>query len=698
MLRLLSVFIFFAGLTICDIENRQEACIYLKTELYKVVDSYKDLTDQKRDQLFEFSTRGITYKFLKKVKFTDQAENANKRELLEKVHLMRRELSGHERDSQDKLRAKSQELNREYEDLAVTDADNHAELTQNAKELEDIRANLNSLKDSLLAADPELEAKVDLLKKLKALNASLETAQSHSKSLVSVLDGVKRVLTESHVALPEYLQGFQAKLEDFLAVDDVLSTEEHVQGVFGLTAVARIQSDVDQLASSKKTLQYALDSDKYYLARELQALAQKVESEIVGLSEYQAYQVEMAKARRLLNKKHRLEKEKDRIKASLIAKLYELENVGNLTLRISQSKRMDFERKLNNLTRLKRLVKTEFKESDLKDQSLVGGVRDFIEHNTTRSREMERIHADMTAHWSTMEKLEGLERELDEWFGRVLALLQSEASSDASCKKCFINLELSVYIFYMNLLQLVVCPETFYLTFVKGLSIEDQPKLIKQIFKDLREEPFIDPLMLDESTGELVPNGVERSARNFLILANNQLDLIFQKQLARVLDQDTSWYYLILSYSGFTCNLVFSAIKAGTLAFVFQTIAAGLVSFFSITTAPVVVAVFIAAFLSVVSEFFFNWVDSQLESNHWIIDQFNRGIADIYAIFSPNKIESLDIEEALSQENMISAQPTDTQTKSLERIDYYIQKFNEILLINNSFAINSKRQVQQMII
>jgi hypothetical protein len=661
--------------------NNNESCIQLKSIFYKQITLFQDLKENDRNTLYDASLRGIMYDFMSNITFSEDSLNQQKLSLLGKINELRSQMKDTDVFNI-KNQKEAQDLHIEWQNITSKELKNQEEMLKNDQLLHDLKLKLRELKNKLQSSQPQLEEKIQFLKQLNGFKASLDTENATSNTLLSILDQIQKVLIEFGMGLPDHLLSFREKLEDYLKVEDILETEEHVKSIFKLTLVTEVENDLKKLDTDKANLKYQLGNEQYYLQKELQAIIDKIQSEILNFPDYIEYQKNIEKGKDLISKSLGFVNIDKGFKKQLKRIQFQQESIKYRQVRLHHNEIIDFEREMKNLEQFMGLIA---EESEISNQSRqLTNLEIFYQKNMTRLPQMKKLSETMTSEWEILQNLLLNENELDLLFGKVIGYLQGGISPEDSFRKCFISLELSVYMFYMSLFQVVISKNDFYLSMMNELPEESQTKLIKQLFKDLRSDPFQDSKMMNYYTGELVQGGLERSMDNYILLINSQMDSIFEKQISGLRDQKTGWYYSIMKYANFTRDLVYNVLKKGTLSIIFTAIATAILAVFSIVKIPLLLMVFVCGLLAVLSEMFFHWVGSKIKENPWIMQEWDRGVAKIIGMFSPNKISSLNVDEAL--DNDFSEDGIKVIADDEERYVYYKNKFLEIVSINNNYT------------
>ena len=230
----------------------------------------------------------------------------------------------------------------------------------------------------------------------------------------------------------------------------------------------------------------------------------------------------------------------------------------------------------------------------------------------------------------------------------------------------------------MNLLQIIVSESRFHTNLMLNLPDDNKFSLTKTIFKNLSPKPFNDDTIFNKITGNFVENGFTTSIKKFIMMTNSNLNLVFKKQLSEEMDTSTYICYSILKYAGFTAQFVKDVLKTGVLTIIFDTLAIALLAFFSVSTIGIGIY-FLAAFLAIITQLFIVWIGDEINRQPWIKKSFDKGIADLYARFSKNDIDSLDYENVLqseSEKKMVEFQDTPIE-EELNILDDRTEFFNE---------------------
>jgi hypothetical protein len=651
------------------------------------------MKNNQRDSLYKYSLRGITYGFMENVKFSDNSLNQRRKEIIDEINELREQFKGWN-DIEDTNTAELELLDNKIKIATEHEQSNLKMVELYDSKLKTLRENLGKSKAIILEKNEELNSKIEFLKELNGCKASLETEEANSTTILSVLDEVQKVFSESSLGQPEHLSSFIVKYNDYMEVTDIIDTEQHNEKDFKLSKTSEISNDLYDLGYDKSRLNNDLNNEKYYLIKEIDGVTEQLQTEILAIDEYTNYQKLIKESKEILKKRYEYVRLDKGFKKELKMNLFAKESIGYRKLRIHPQEMLDFERKMNNLSKFINMISSSLGEEDVKDQTIAVNIQNFYEQNLTRLSDMTNILDSMRSKWEVSINLRTKEKELDELFGKAIGYLQGGSADEPSFRKCFISKELSVYMYYMSLFQIIVSKKGFYMGLMNELSIESQTKLIKQLFRDLNETPFNDPLMMNYYSGELVQGGLERSMSNYTFLINQELDIVFEKQIQRFRDKNISWYYSVLNYAGITFEFVMKILQKGSLGILFKLIALAIFAIFALTHVPVAITAFICAFIAILADIFYNWVQDKLEENPWIKEEFDRGVAKLYGLFSENKIYSLDVEAELMEEITVDENLRSSSTDK-ERFKYYKSKFQEIVSLNNNLISSDSEQMQQ---
>ena len=90
---------------------------------------------------------------------------------------------------------------------------------------------------------------------------------------------------------------------------------------------------------------------------------------------------------------------------------------------------------------------------------------------------------------------------------------------------------MSVYDYYMNIVQVIVSKNLFYKTFLKSLEPRYSTMLIRHISKDFEGNLQENPKTFDSILFDLLPERMEKWIFRFSLMINEDLDKDFEEQI-----------------------------------------------------------------------------------------------------------------------------------------------------------------------
>ena len=687
MIKILAISFITFSLQASLIGDQLYMCNKLKTDLFKTSRVFRDMTQDDRQRLYSFSMRGVTLNFMKAVTLLDQPLEQKKNQLLKEIEEIRNAFrewkdpgSKNENEMAENIVQKMEIKEKSYTIQGIQFVKMISDLKQN-------RAELRNLIENMKVEMTEIEEKSKLIKQINESVGFLNTITENNNSLLSILEKIKINIGDTSNMMEE-INSLKIMVEDLIFLQSVLMIEADTEEDFQFSKNQNLTLDINNLKKNVETLDKNITKFRKQIQSNLEKQAKALHYEITHLPTYPKFEILLKQSKEIATQLVSAQIEHVKRTGELSISSYTTQTLNLQRLRIDPQEIMDYQMQLIKINKLMSNTPENYDERDYVNPSFKNGILDYFTKNQSRLEELTQLYEEVDYKWQTLNHLIEKEKELDELFALALADLQGGLVNNPEFR-CFSILEISVYVYFMNVTQIVVSKQKFYKKFMESLEIEYATMLIKQISKDLEGQPLEDPEIIDTFYFNLVPGGLEKWVSRHAFLSNEDLDKIFEKQIYGIQEEQSSLIQKIMNAAGFTLSLVWQAIKKGSLDLVFKGLAVALVTAFSIVHVSGIVLTFVAAFLAVLTSIFVIWVGEKITGSPWIMKSFNEGKAYILSKFFKKEAEYLDVEDAIIEAGEIQlykeAQEKKIVVVNNDSTDYYKNLFDRMIEIEDCY-------------
>jgi hypothetical protein len=649
------------------------------------------MTNDDRDELYKKSFRQITYLILETANFEDSKMNQSANEMINKA--------GDLMDKYKEYKGVNQDQESYDSILKLNKISEKAEQLMNEKEtllkseeilLENKRTELNSLR--FVLKQSKFNNVYSLYQLMNTVVSTLKTSSTDSAVLADVLQEFESKVSLVYKEETQLSSNIKIIQKDFFFVKDLIETNEQVEKDFNLSKRKELIDDVNALSKNMKDLASSLKDNKKKLTSKLESLISIALGLMNQNDDYKKFKKILKESEKSVKKIQKLKFEHLKLKKDFNIKNFRADITIWKNFRMNPQDYFELEPKIYNLKELLLMINENLKEDDDLEQSVTVNYKSFYQHNTTRFNEIQEKYNEVLAQWKVTQELSSLNKEIDSKFGLVLAYLQGYLSPDPSFKKCFSTLELSVLLYYCNIFQLIVSKKSFMRSFLENIPQQDQLLTVKQVFKDLVEEPFKDNKMINFHTGEFAEDGLEQAVCNYDMLMNEEMDEFFKLQLSQK-EQIKSKIITILSYAGIGIKFILEIVVKQGFKILFVTLASALALFITITCLPGILAVLIIGLVALIIKLVYNAIGNSIRNNPEMRYNFMKEISRFISKFTSKEIETLDYKEILNDninenlKNKLALRKKvfeSTPAKKTDRTQYFKQRFIEAIQMSVS--------------
>jgi hypothetical protein len=653
------------------------------------------MNDNDREKLFHFSQREATYAYLKVAKVNDSESEESITRLLNEKTVKRnafKEFGGYKEDQI------FQYTNLLVSQLGqITKAINQNFLVHQKFQMkfDKINKELEVLVNKMLHEDSQFHTKSEILKRLNSLTLLMDNTDYKSDDLEPIFSEIKEIINDPNSAIVTQIDQFTKKFKNYSLLNKIHTVATKTEAEFTFVKNEAIKKDIKNIQKNLGQLNDNLKNLKKELIKKLKILIKSLKEDILENDNYKKYLETLKNAKLVANslvdcriKRLQLYKESEQLELKV-------ETIGYNTLRIHQTDIFEMETKLANLQKVMNMISDFYRDDLVTDQKTIVNVKKFYFNNSTRYPELQGKYDDLNFKFTTLSELSDIETSLDQHLGRIFAELQGGILPQNGADKCFSPLEISVYFYYMNLMQIVYNKGEFFKYFINHLPNNEQITVVKQIFNDFTDDLFIDEKMIDFYTGEFAENGIEQSIRNYELISNNEIEAFFDKLLPDYKKRN-SFFRKVLHYAGVTGKTILRVLSKMSVNILCKILVGALLAVLAVTFAPVVLTLLIGSFLALLVELFAKWVWGKVSNSQAILYQLHQGVAWISSVFASNPPESLEFEEILDEKNKkeyeLQLKSRTHSSKSdvpTDRSDYFRMKFEDILTLEGCTENNS---------
>ena len=649
------------------------------------------MTRSDRTLLYKYSLRGMLYEIMEKAHFDDNSIEEGKVKLIQEIRSIRENIKEWHGFDNEYVSQLQEQLELKVDEASQQESQNELKINQLQYQYLNLYKALKELAQKIENENEGIKENIKIYKDIDSIMTVMDNVDSFSESFFSILRDASQLVTEQ--SMVTLIDDYENELADYLIVENHLKIQKKFEEDFEKNKIDKVEESRSKLLTDLENKKRSMQTKKDQLKSQFLEIKNILKDEIMAVQDYLQYQKSLKSLTELREEIQKLEKMDSTYKKNLIRSMHNLETIRFLQVRRNQGKYVNFQRKLMNIKKTQSMILDNYSRDHYIDESTADDIKNYFTSNQTRLQEINAKVENIEQHAANLEDLLSKEKQLDELFGLVLALLQGGQEAIPQHKKCLLTQELSNYMFYMSLFQIIISKTTVSTSLLVNLKQSQQETLIVQMFNDIQNKPFFFPDIIDPSTNALTSNGIEEAVKNYVLLVNNKLDLIFEDQINGTDEQYDSWYYTICTYAGFTKDIVIKALRKTGLGLIFKGLLTAILAFFSIAHVPVILVAFLGAFLVYITDLFISWLNPNFDHVDSYMPNFNLEIAKLYARFAQTPIDSLEYDEVLKEaedaEYEKEKQDLLEHEEDDDRLEFFSKQFEEIISINRSFIMVS---------
>ena len=658
----------FIGMSTCILRSPERSCQMLKQSIFQLINVYKNMGQEQREDLYENSMRRFTYAFLINIEYLDDgmktgiAQHIDRaREALQKYDKYAQYQTNDNLKQKTKLAEKLEDLLPEWNQKKDRYESLWADLLQRRQSLNAIRKNL--------VADPQFKASFDQYEKIAkfqlmydfrdtAKNTDVDM-KSNLEFLTELREGLQPYLTNEESGLFEaFNQGYAQAAEAYDMVADFDKNEEFFLG----------NTQTEGLGEAAQNLRVARET--FLKSPEMVDVRGQI-NEVVktkwtdsnlfinSYSDTKEDNQSYAYFKALLNEGKKLIPELLQSKVDFNEVNQELTNVqANLDalnwkdLRVKPNDFAKVKEEYYNSREFTNVIFKKMSEEQMADiWPEAEQLLDQYSASTISSSRLQELRARSTYFEGQHEALGEFKEQsksIDAFFGRVFASLQGGVETSESFK-CLSLAELFIIFYYANLFQIVTKWNKFLEGFFSHLPERESVVVLKNLFYDLKGFGFQDHSIFDHSQTYFADDGMHNGIKLYTFFLSTELDEVFEEQIK--LDGKGLVYrkmMSVLKYAGFEFKHITKEVIKESLHKVFKAIAGALVVLLHVISIAVILAEVIFMIILFLLKIITEKIGQNLSKGCQIMKDFAEGVNYLISQFlSDKKTESLDFKSLL---------------------------------------------------
>ena len=665
--------------------NKTQICNEIKTVMNKTITIFESMTTEDRERLFTFSIRNLTLNLMELVEFTDEELNRRRTELVRSIESLRQKYQRINSKKIVKLNKIQRNLNSQHDVIMEKYKQTQIESKRNVERIKDLRDSLESTKRSIESKYQNMGQKVQRVRALDNKMVIFFHTKFDSNFYPFALDEVESVLDESDAGVQKEIDFTRTLLDDFLLLKKLADSDAKVQRDIKLEYNRKVYYDLKAINKKVRNTGSSIRKSKKRINKMLNKKLNVMKQELNRVPEYKAYQALVAEVKKERQLQNQLKRNKVENLNQMNVIMHNLRLQELHTLRLFSDRIDQLEINLDALANLREAAVERSPDFNVKNPKLKSGIDSFYRHNKTRKDEIQRKYERAKKYLEKLQNLQKSEGALDDLFGRVFAFLQNGPETS----KCFINMEISSYLYYMSLFQMIVSKEAFLTGFLENLHENEQMAVIKNIYLDLNMDPFQDSRMIDPRMNEFKQDGLERSIKNLDFLLNMHFIKVFENQIMPNWDIQKVIFNLVLKYVGITKDILVKTIDISISEILLNKINYEIIKFVKSFNLYWILQHFFQMLLSMAAQRLFNWFYGKISNIRLIFHEILQNFYKLYKWFTFKEKITLDIDNLFDNfEPSLDENASEINESAIfkikDRTMHFKFQFEQILLINSS--------------
>jgi hypothetical protein len=591
------------------------------------------MTQDDRNELFNYSMRDFTYHFLASAEYTKGSLKSEIESLVRNNYAFREDYRVFKKIEEEtflkrknKLAIEKQKADHEMQPLV-------AEIYNSQKTILINQRNLKNLVDQL-KNDSAFWTLQKTVEDLSLLHSSIGNEISNSDGFKSVLLKFKEISKREYDGTVS--PSIELLQDHFIYIKKLIELEERVDSALNLTVAKDISNDLKNLNGVRDNIKSQLDNQKKTLKSQLNALIDAKKKQLDLNPVYTEFKTLMEQTKTAVKnfQKVKFDNHKSKKKQFKAAQMLDMKDWQ--IVRVNPQDMISIPSKLFNLRELMSMNPTTPIDTGL-DNNLKAQIQAFYQSNNTRMENLTAEHDNLESHWENLKKLKENEKVLDQIFGQAIASLQM------SSPKCFSSLELSFFMYYASVTQVVINKKVFLRELLENIPENDKINLINELFQDIDGNPLHDTNIIISKN--LTEHGVEYAVNSYNMRMSAEINKIFKQQMSQK-EKIKGIANTVLSYVGLSCKTILKKLSEIGAKKIFMLIIASFASVIMVSFLPFLLSLVVVLVAAVILKLLSVWLGAAWKKYEF---QIMEGISDFISKFSNKEIKSLDYNVILEE-------------------------------------------------
>ena len=645
----------------------QELCVKVKTLLSNAFDSIKDLTDQARVDLWRHSLRGLAYEILQEYKQTN-----NWKEIDDSLKLIREKMQIYQQYSKED----TGQIQRDIDQLEQTQQEKLEQHLQESYEYSSLNEENETLKLELsrLAVDikrkyPNIQKEIKDLTTLNGVSIQMQRPEIPNSVLSTSLLHLRKILSKDGTELEKDILKAVSSMKHIDALRQAKSTKEFIMKTLERDLKKTNFSPINKLETTLENIKAE------FMEKVFEELISEISTRKKVLFQKKQYKEFFAKKRRLAENKAKL----NELTVGISALSKEIES---LQKQIEKSRWKTRRISADQVSRLDSVIKNfDTAINGVNDLNTFGYLKakQSIEQVTALLQEHKQDLVELSKAKQETEKIKGLlesvlqeEKKLDEHLARIFALvyMYRDPQTD-SLKMCFTNKELSLYVFYMSVSQMIVSKTSFVEVLLENIQSKNRAQLVRSLFSEYLDREY---MATQFPSSDYDTEGIQETSKTFALVLNSQLSEIFKQNESNT---QYGWFGKILKYLGIDKSSIFEVARDTAYNMYMTNVSMAFLTLLTLSSGSVFFVALTTTFLCYLSNTVLDWISTlSEESGTKARQEYLDMLASVYSKISRSDSYDLDTDSDLTP--VISGDGTSLFQNMRHSADEQVQFFSSV--------------------
>lgn len=715
-----SIFIFS---NLCLLQNHMETCMFAKRKLNNAISLYKDMSSNDQKFLLTHSMRQLAFWIIEKADFgvdseftaptlgkgeeISVAKNTQRLQKIQTIEAKRSDFSVVQSklyfNEEEKTRFLSKKMieklakwNSEFETLNAKMSQVKEKIQKENEKYNNKLSLLESIVAGIKSENPSYEKDTEFISKLRSLKTIIEKIDDENIDFNWIFDEVEAAYGDNSTSpVKTKIQEYKVLLKNKDFLNSFINLEKCVQEKNPFTKNNTLTQDLKNINQQIKVYRDQLENKKEETLREIKGdIDTKLST--INLESFENYLEELENAKEIIRDREKLNKEYLELEKKLKRVQGQLETSVDYMSRWNEE---EFEKSYEEFRNLDTYLSScqprsggfHFKNPELKSAvTQYKSIRESFKYQN----ELTKVLQTNGVEFGEKMYFKVNNQTFDKQLGIVFAHLQGSGEQDGEFIRCFNPLELSVYFYYMGLLQIIYYMDDFLTAFFTNLPEEEKIIVVRQLFHDITSGPFVDnkmfdpqtggfvqPKELNQETGEFAEHGLQRAIDNYAVLINAEIGSVLNLEYEQ---KSTSKKFIskVFQYAKIGGKGLLSAIENGSIGIFSKIVVITLFTVASLAIIPILVTALLPLLLAQLLKYLVDALIKKIENSPTLIYNINNAVAKVKQLLTEKSYETLDFETEFENayqsdfNRRIESRQKDRKEKN--RVKYFSQQFTNI--------------------